>query len=503
MESIARVQTGVPGLDDILEGGLLKGGVYMVQGPPGAGKTILGNQVCFHNAKGGGQAVYITLLAESHTRMLGHLQRLAFFDAGLVARSVYYMSGFKVLENEGLSGLLRSLRDAIASRHATVLVLDGFVSAEEASPTPKDFKKFIHELQSVTAMTGCTALLLGSSEKPTLYHPEHTMVDGIIEVSDELVSLRAARRIRVRKMRGADQVRGQHTLEIRHDGIHVWPRIETLLQKCIVRDKPPPSNERVPLGVEGLDTMLRGGVPRTSSTMLVGPTGSGKTTFGLHYMNEGARRGEPGLFFGFHERPEALFAKARTLGMNLEDASKRGLVRFSWQPAVEGAIDILGERLIRGVEQIGAKRLFIDGLLGLQRALDGAPDRVREVYNALAECLEGYGVTTVYVLESPNVVGNSIDVPMIGISALTQNAIALRHIEQDFRLTRALTILKVRDGDYEPTTRELRIGSTGIVIGDVLSVHSWSSTERPIDPNQPGTQGTPDATRPPRAPTDR
>jgi len=150
---LERVATGVPGLDAVLQGGLLKGGVYIVQGPPGAGKTILGNQICFAQAAAGGNAVYVTLLAESHTRMLAHMRGMSFFQPRMIPDRVYYVSCFKVLEGEGLDGLLKVLRTVTASRKASFLVLDGLVSAEEASPSAKDFKKFIHELPSVTAIT--------------------------------------------------------------------------------------------------------------------------------------------------------------------------------------------------------------------------------------------------------------------------------------------------------------------------------------------------------------
>src|SRR5262245_2087145 len=199
----ARVPTGIPGLDPIVEGGLLRGGVYFIQGSPGSGKTILGNQACFAHAATGGQAVYMTLLAESHTRMLAHMRRMAFFRPEMVPDQVYYLSAFRVLEQDGLPGLLTVLRKAISARSATLLVLDGLLSAEEASTSPVAYRKFIHELQIVAAMVGCTALLLSSSERPRAFQPEHTMVDGIIEMGDELRRLRSIRYIIVRKLRGS------------------------------------------------------------------------------------------------------------------------------------------------------------------------------------------------------------------------------------------------------------------------------------------------------------
>ena len=168
---LGRVDTGVPGLDTILEGGLLTGGVYIVEGPPGSGKTILGNQICFHRASRGDSTIYITLLAESHTRMIAHLRGMAFFRADLIASAIYYISAFKVLEDAGLDGLLKSIQGSVYSRGASFIVLDGLVSAEEFAPSARAYKKFIHELQTISGMTGCTVLLLSSTERPGGFRP--------------------------------------------------------------------------------------------------------------------------------------------------------------------------------------------------------------------------------------------------------------------------------------------------------------------------------------------
>src|ERR1051325_11888386 len=123
--TLGRIDTGVPGLDTLLNGGLFKGGVYIVEGPPGTGKTILGNQICFHRAARGDSTIYITLLAESHTRLIAHLRSMDFFRPDLVASSIYYISAFKVLESAGLDALLKSVQEAILARSASFVVLDG------------------------------------------------------------------------------------------------------------------------------------------------------------------------------------------------------------------------------------------------------------------------------------------------------------------------------------------------------------------------------------------
>src|SRR4030095_2819836 len=154
-----RRPTGVPGLDRILDGGLLAAGVYIVQGPPGAGKTILANQACFHHASTGRQAVYVTLLAEAHSRMFAHLRRMAFFDEDAIPERVYYIGGYSALESGGLDALVTLVRGAIQKHKATLLVVDGLISVQESSPTDSAFKRFLHEIQTLADLTSCTALL--------------------------------------------------------------------------------------------------------------------------------------------------------------------------------------------------------------------------------------------------------------------------------------------------------------------------------------------------------
>lgn len=464
--ALERVPTGIPGLDPVLHGGFLKGGVYMVQGAPGAGKTILGNQVCFNHARAGGSAVYVTLLAESHTRMLAHMRAMSFFDPHMIPEKVYYVSCFKVLEGDGLEGLLKILRRVTSSRNASLLVLDGLVSAEEASPSPKDFKKFIHELQSITSLTECTALLLGSTERPSGFRPEHTMVDGILELSDDLSKLRAVRHLQVRKMRGADPVRGKHTLQITDDGITISPRIET--RQTPRTGAPEPADERMAFDIAGLDRMLQGGLPGHSTTMLLGPSGSGKTTLGLQFLAAGARAGEPGVYFGFYERPHQLLSKSDRLGLELSQLQARGLLDFVWQPPVEGVIDVLAQKLLETVQRAGARRLFLDGLQGFEVAAE-FPERTRDAFSALTDELACQGVTTLYSVETRDLFGPRIEVPLHGVSAVTQNIVLLRHVELNAQLYRLISILKLRDSAYDSTIREFRITERGVSVADTFN----------------------------------
>ena len=156
---LEKMPSGIEGLDVILRGGFLQGGITIVQGKPGAGKTILGNQLCFGHAAAGGRALYVTLLAESHARMLLHIGNLAFFRNSAIPDQLLYVSAFPVLEAEGIRGLLALLRREVSAFEATLLVLDGLVAAEKAASSDMEFKKFIHELQTHATAANCQMFL--------------------------------------------------------------------------------------------------------------------------------------------------------------------------------------------------------------------------------------------------------------------------------------------------------------------------------------------------------
>jgi circadian clock protein KaiC len=471
-----RRPTGIPGLDRILEGGLLASGVYIVQGPPGAGKTILANQACFHHASRGAHAVYVTLLAESHSRMFAHLRRMAFFDARVIPDLVYYLGGYSTLQSGGLDALVALIRKAIQKHSATLLVVDGLISAQESAPSDGDFKRFLHEIQTLADVMGCTVLLLTNAERSSGFFPEHTMVDGVLHLTDELSELRPLRHIRVLKLRGSAPNRGLHSVRITDKGFEVRPRIETLFPHGDVREGRVANGAKLAFGVGELDEMLRGGLRAGSITMVLGSSGSGKTLLGMQFLSEGLRRGERGVYFGFYEHPEAILEKCQRVGIGgLKEGVERGTVKIVWHRPIEGVIDELGESLIETVREFGAHRVFIDGMEGFERAAD-FPERLSHVYSAIAQELERLGATTLYTTETRELFGRNIEVPITGLSATTQNIILLRHIEHRATMLRVMGILKVRDDAYDGRMRELQITDTGLVLLDTFAAESRVAT---------------------------
>lgn len=454
-QQLPRVPTHVPGLDTILNGGLLLGGVYILQGPPGAGKTVLGNQICFRHVKDGQRVVYVTLLAESHARMMQHLRPMSFFDQAPIPSSLYYVSAFRVLEEEGLKGLLTLLRREVRAHDATMLALDGLVAAEESSGTPREFKKFIHELQLHANLVNCTTLLLTNGSKKEV-HPEHTMVDGLIEMDEHLFGVRAERFLHVKKFRGSNFLRGRHAFRISNEGITVFPRIESLYADGRIDEGDCPTGA-LSTGIPTLDTMTAGGLPHCSTTLLLGPSGSGKSTSALHFASQATAK-EPAVFFGFYETPKRIEAKAKSLGLDFSN------VTTIWQPATEHSLDQIGLKLIDAVCRNGVKRLVVDGLGPMQQSAL-FPERIGPFFTALCNELRALGVTSLFTLETRNLMGPEVSAYIPGgLSGLAENVILLRYIERTARLHRVISITKLRDSEFDSALREFFIGKSGIEI---------------------------------------
>ncbi len=459
---LQRVESGIPRLDYILKGGLLKGATYMLMGPPGSGKTILGNQIGFyHVGRTRGRCVYLSLLVESHTKMLRHLAGMEFFRPEYIPERAYYVSGYTALREGGPEALLNLIRETLKERQATLFIIDGMESLREFARSEQAIKEFVHELQAYTAILGCTSLLM-SFKEPAYSFTENAVVDGVIELSDTLVGPRAVRELTVHKFRGGDYLRGKHEVEITNEGVIVHPRTE------IQFDKPPAQaieqRIRMGFGVADLDRMLCGGVPSGSTTALLGAPGTGKTLLGLSFLVEGAKQGQKGIYFGFYEPPPRLLDKAHQVGIELEKYVKNGAIEIVWQPPLEHMLDSLAEQLLEQIREKDCKRrrLFIDGIEGF-RAASVYPDRMPRFLAAFTNQLRAYDVTAI-VAEELGLFRPDIDMANPELANVVETVIMLRYVELRSQLYRLLSIMKMRESRYDTSIREFKITDDGLLV---------------------------------------
>lgn len=456
---IERMSSGNWGLDRLLAGGFQRGSAYIVQGPPGAGKTILANQFCYHQVRAGGKALYVSLLAESHARMLAYIGGMRFFDEAFLPRSLQYVSAYNVLEREGLAGLLKLMQHEMKRHQACAVILDGIFVAQ-SSVSEADYRKFIHELQGVAGFADATLLILTHEDRPA-NSPEHTMVDGWIELRDELAGLRSYRTIQVHKHRGSARLGGKHLFRISEDGLSVFPRFEAVWAAAPGTANAP-SGERISTGIAALDAVVEGGLVAPSATLVLGPTGSGKTTLGIHFLAEAAAQ-SPAVMLGLYENPGRIVSKAASIDSRLGEALDSGIVELIWRSPAENTGDEVVWHLLERVAQTGAKRVLVDGIEALRACLI-VPERLPHILNALNGRLAELGASVLYTSETAQM-HSPERMPSDEISLMVENVILLSYLREERALRRTLSVVKVRDSGFDPLTHEFHIGPHGIEFG--------------------------------------
>jgi circadian clock protein KaiC len=458
-EQLARFRSGIPGLDKVLGGGLLRGAVYIVQGVPGTGKTILAHQICFEHIRESGRALYVTVLSESHSRMMRNMSSLSFYDASVIPSSLYYVSAYQALDQEGLKGLTTLIRREIERLGTQLLVFDGLTAADRMTASSTQFKQFVHDLQSISTVTDCSMLLLTSAED-TAVLPEQTMVEGVIELTRRVPAAQSLRYLEVKKFRGSDYLDGRHAMQITQDGIVVYPRLEAAYNEPA--DNEPRFLEKVGTGIASLDELLGGGLPSGTTTLILGPSGCGKTTLGLHFLGQSGPA-ERGLYFGFYETPNRLKHKAKSIGVDLATLEAEHSMILSWEAPTERILDRLGNRLIDLVRENGVRRLLVDGLDAMRLSAPG-PERLSRFVTALANELRAMHCTSLFTLESPQMLASELSVPIDGISVIAENLIVMRYVEIDASVRRLFAVLKVRDSQFDARLQEMTIRDGGVVL---------------------------------------
>ena len=460
VSKLERVASDVPGLDQVLCGGLIAGSSYILQGQPGAGKTILANQIAFGRARRGEHVLYVTLLAESQDRLFQSLSTLDFFDRTKIGSDLMYMSLFSTLRDQGLPALVAALRREMTRHNCTMLILDGLLNARDRGDTNLDIKSFVAEIQGHTAFSNCTVLFLTSAYLDES-SPEPTMVDGVIQLSGEDWGARTFRHLRIAKSRGSAAISGLHQYEIKSTGLMIYPRLESCPLSVEIPDNYDPDTLlRVTTGVDGLDECIGGGLSKSSVSLLLGPSGSGKTTFGLNFAMC-ATEEEPALFLSFYESPTRIAMKAKALGFNPAKLIDAGHLRIVGFPLTEHLNDEVFKKLLETIAARGVKRLVIDGIAAFA---NGAlqPERLPAFLATAINELRARDVTTIVTQESPNSSEWDANPPLIELPSMTDNLILLRRREQAGKMLRLLLPMKFRDSWHSDEVQVCTIGKGGL-----------------------------------------
>lgn len=466
---IRKLQTGVPGLDEILGGGLPEFSFNLIAGAPGGGKTTLAHQIVFANATPQRPALFFTVLGEPALKMLRYQQQFEFFDLNKLNSSVRFINLSQILLDKDLDAVLAEIVKEVEAANPGIVVVDSFRTVmRKLQPTASaefELQSFVQRLALHLTSWQATTFLIGEYVEAEIRdNPVFTVADGLIWLYQQVERNSIVRKMQVMKLRGQASVPGLHTFRITSAGLQTFPRTFGLTG----RTEKPSDKRRLGTGIKELDEMMGGGIPVGDSLLIAGPSGTGKSVMATEFIAEGLRQGEAGIVAVFEERPQEYIVRASSLGMDFESPQQSGKLNILYLRPLDLSVDETVREIIDAVKATGAKRLVIDSLAGFEMALaPGFRTDFRESLYRMIGALTRIGVTiltTVEVEES----FTELLYSTYSISFLSDDIIRLRYVEIDGELRKMILVVKMRGGDHSKELREYVITPKGVAIGDRL-----------------------------------
>jgi circadian clock protein KaiC len=465
--------SGVPGLDNLLGGGLPEFSFNLIAGTPGSGKTTLAHQIMFSLAHPKSRALFFTVLGEPTLKMLRYQQQYSFFDQAKVNESIRFVNLSAELHEGDFDRALARISEEVKAFEPRLVFVDSFrsvvYSVKRGEQSVSDLQRFVQQLGMLMTSWQATTFLIGEYlTAETESSPIFTVADGILWLTQNVHRNSMVRKMQVIKMRGQAQAPGLHTFRISDAGIQVFPR--AIVQPSAALEA---GEERISMGVPGLDDMLGGGLPAGYSLLVVGPSGSGKTILATEFLAEGVRQGEAGVIAAFEKSPSQM------LNSKLSAMVKAGQVGVINTRALDLSIDETLHDLIRLIRQMKAKRVVIDSLSGFELALapEFSEDFRGSLYRMVAE-LTAMGVTILMTSELEDRYTDLRFSPF-GSAFLADAIIVQRYAEIAGQLKRVFAVVKVRGSQHSKDIRAFDITGEGIVIGETLSEYAGILTGRP------------------------
>jgi circadian clock protein KaiC len=462
---INRLTTGAPGLDEVLGGGLPEYSLTLIAGAPGTGKTTLAHQTMFGLATVERPAVHFSVLGEPLLKMLRYQQQFTFFDPDKIDRVVRFVNLSEIALAGNFDKVLEAIVSEVERTSPGIVVVDSFRTVMRGASREQDIASFLHRLALHLATWQATTFLVGEyGAEDAINDPVFTVADGIIWLYQSVDRNSIVRKLQVVKMRGQAPLPGLHTMRITNDGIQVFPRILKRTASDVA-----PAKRRLSMGVAELDEMLGGGIPSSGSVLVVGPAGSGKTALAMQFVAAGLSNQEPAVIAVFEEHPKEYLARAKAIGPDLAAMVAAGLLEVIYLRPLDLSVDEALLEIQSAVARVHAQRLVVDSLAGFELAL--APtfrEDFRESLYRMVGSLTGSGVTVVMTAEVPNSFTDLNLSPNL-VSFLSDNIILQRYVELDARLTKVMTVVKMRGSQHSNELRAYEVGKHGLVVGETLT----------------------------------
>jgi circadian clock protein KaiC len=473
---IQRLPTGVPGLDELLGGGIPEFSFNLLAGTPGSGKTTLAHQIMFSLANPERRALFFTVLGEPPLKMLRYQQQFPFFDITKVNQSIRFVNLASDLLEGDFDRVLARIASEVQDFLPSLVFVDSFRSVVQSAKAmdagASGLQHFVQHLGMQMTSWQATTFLIGEYLAPEAESsPVFTVADGILWMSQLVHRDALVRKIQVVKMRGQAQSLGVHTFRIGNDGVEIFPR--AVLKAGTTDTLQISGDQRLSMGVSSLDQMMGGGLPVGYSLLVVGPSGSGKTVLATQFLAEGVRIGEPGVIAAFEKSPNQL------LSHQLNAMVKNGDVGVINTRTLDLSIDEILHDLVTMIVKMKAKRVVIDSLSGFELALASVfrQDFRESLYRMIA-VLTGMGVTVLMTAELEDRY-MMLRFSSYGNAFLADAIIMQRYVELEGQLKRVISVVKVRGSNHSKDICFFDISHDSITIGPALTEYQGILSGQP------------------------
>jgi len=468
-DSSSRQTTGIAGLDDVLAGGLPSDRLYVVEGDPGSGKTTLALQFLREGVRLGHRTLYVTLsetLDELNDVAVSHgwnLDGINLLELNAISDRLEEEANYTVYHpmDVELGETVKRIRNEVERLNPQRVALDSVSELKILSQTSVRYRREILGLKQFFAGRNCTVLVLDDRTTSEGEQQLQSIAHGVIRMEREEREYGTTRRqIHIVKMRGVRFQDGRHDFVIQTGGLELYPRLSAGATTPVVHDG------SVESGSSELDALLGGGLDRGSSTLLLGPAGAGKTTLSSHYLMAALKRGEQTACYLFEESRETFLRRSEGFGMDFKPFLASGKLELVQIDIGDLSPGEFSARVRRIVEERKASFIVIDSLNGY---LNGMPsERFLLIHlHELLTYLGQKGIVTLITVAQHGMLGSSMQTP-VDVSFLADTVVVLRFFEAGGMVRQAISVVKKRRGAHERTLRELKIGATGMQVGEVL-----------------------------------